>query len=435
LQKIIDEWADAGFRAMTEAIDSERFAPPPNWIPVYLSLQGVRIKEGAQLSAELINAVHRLACLWDSERPSEPERLFDNPDLHWLICLDGLDEIWDFEGQKHFMEALKPLLRRYSMKVILTTRPDITGYEGLGKVVEVALFDASQITTYIANYVGGRSREGYRQVVEFLSSNEELWALCSVPLYLEAALPELVGEYSGSQKLSSSDVIQNEQLASTYTQLQDLSIPMPRIDVNLLMLPPASDEVEPPQNTLDNQKGIKASEEPYEPYPERPINLGQLLHRIYPAVRDRESIRHPYQPHTLRRWWRATGEVAICLAKGEDFESNQAEEYFKPEEGINWILSLGIMQPTDNDGWLQYATKLTNEYFAAAFLLPFVEKGDSKEARKYWRQCRDKPTFQQGVYKMLDELVLHSVDLTNLTGGKLWTGIVKALQRIYPRRT
>lgn len=398
LQRLVAEWIQ-NWKRVEETRSSEEYKPPSGWIPVYLSLRGRNVTSSWSLVQVILNKVNQLSrsAFW-KKRPMHPERLLEYEDLYWLICLDGLDEIWRQGGCNHFLASLQAFLERYPrVKIILTTRPDVNRgvLERLGKIVEIAPLTPEQILRYIQNYPGAENPDRYSEVEIFLRSELELWTLCQAPAYLEAAVTVLVDAYP--QLLEESVLAKSEISFPTSTKPST-----PTLAFALETIPVVGVE----DLTFEEPTEIKESRDEQDESEEvvLPISLGVLLERVYQRLWEREQARHSHPPDKWAKWSERTARLALKMDGAKEKVSyDEAYRYIQSQEAISRLLSLGILKRNVNETWLKFANRLTQLYFAAAFLKPYLEQPvDYPKARRYMRDTL--PDFRQNLFKILSHI-------------------------------
>jgi hypothetical protein len=410
IRRLTGKWAEYGLAAMKEAVRREEFIAPSDWIPVYFPLRGCRLGDLQTLNDELLNRINSIGNIWD-ERPQEPERLFEYPRLRWLICLDGLDEIWEDDSQARFLSTMRSFTDRFPrVKIILTTRPTMTGleWEGWpGKAVEIAPLSSEQITKYIANFVDS---EQYDEVIKALQSESDLWQLCSIPAYLEAAIEELAGVYPvplEDIQLPPEEISEVSDISAiSPAPPESINPPKPVEDEDLMLSEPITSERE------ESTAKVGIAEEASQPGVV-PIRIGVLLDRIYQHLWAREENRQPLPIGYTDEWWEKTGELAVKVnGRSIDFKRHQALEVLSSDECLYWITFLNILRRMAINKWRFY-TELTKVYFAASFLLSFVEGQRYDEGHQLIPHITQ--DFQSKLCSILSELT--AADINSLFQG------------------
>lgn len=398
LRRLVAEWGQ-NWKQVKETRSPEKFEPPPGWIPVYLLLRGRNITATWSLAQIILDKVNQLSysAFWE-KRPMHPERLLEYRDLHWLVCLDGLDEIWSTAGHRHFLEGLQAFLEKYPrVKVILTTRPDVDqGFlKTKGDVVGIAPLTPEQVLRYIQNFPGAEDPERNSEVEEFLSSDPELLTLCQAPAYLEAAVRVLVGAYP--QPLEESRLAKPEvkeptpesQQKTTHTVVLET---IPIVDVEALTVEEPI-ETRGSRDEQDEQKEVVL-----------PISLGALLEQVYQRLWEREQSRHSHTPDRWAMWKERTANLALKMdGAKEKISYKEACRHIQSQEAILHLLSLGVFKRDTPETWIGFATRLTKLYFAAAFLKPYLEQTvDHAQARQYVKSTQ--PDFREQLLKILSNI-------------------------------
>jgi hypothetical protein len=395
LRRIVAEWADAGIEAMQGIRRREEFKPPPGWIPVYFQLRCTRIEN---LAKEILREVNSIGHFWEQE-PSAPEKLLEDPALHWLICFDGLDELWEKSKVNNFLKALKALRRRYPrLKILLSTRPvfsipDISNM----RVVEIAPLSEGQIKQYLQTFINESNEPIYQQLeIGFSNPEADLYPLkdiCSTPLYLEGLVSVINPSASIAEIYLETFTLDEARQFSAPTAFSGGGIPKPLPIEEFQMLEgdsPIEGSVEAGEAIAHNEE--KGQQE--EDFP--PLTLGWVLARILGIVWEREMARRSIERIKSDRWWRATGELSLWIDGHRPFaKENKARKYYSSQEGLTWVLNLGILRSTKEG--ICFSHLPVQHYFGAEYL-----RIDPESISKWNRHCT--PEFWQAVEKMLNEI-------------------------------
>lgn len=329
LKRWINKQAENNLVAIDEIINRKEFVPPPDWIPVYFRLgRRDHIKDQNNLIAQLLNNINSKGRFWE-ERPSNPEHLFEYSDLKWLFCLDGLDEIYEVRKIEQFIRGLRGFLERFPrVKVVLTTRPGFAGLLGEsdpGKIIRIKGFNSEQVENYVAKCLAASSielkPENVEDVIRYLRSDPDLEELCTLPVYLEAAVEEILGvpvpplEANEPLTTEASEPIRaesDENLSSRVRYKERIgSLPSIRPDL----------EVRLEDMILESEDQVPISEEPssigskdddmergYLAYslPRRAV----LIDRIYQRLWNREINRRVGRERDLRKHFYRCGQIS-----------------------------------------------------------------------------------------------------------------------------
>ena len=413
LRRLVAKWADAGFSAIEGRIKREEFLPPPNWIPVYFQLRFLEVNDVDSLVTQLIERINEWGGFWTGRKPSRPEMLFEYADLHWVICLDGFDEICSIDIQRKFWTVLRGFMRRFpGIRVVLTTRPDMPIPRELGELWKIALLDQEQILSFVSAFI--EDFDDLDPIYDFLHSEKDLWQLCSIPLYLTAALQELTNlqNSEANENLEASSLVDLEMYDSAPTELGgDLiassvntntsHIDVPKVDITEMILREPL-EVETEQD-IDRQHEVENDREGI------PFRLGRLLYDVYQNLLRREVERLILSKDDLWRLWDGLGEMAIFMdGKRKNLRRNKTLEYFSSSKDLNYILGLGVFRRRRSGGWIGFNTELTKAFFAAAFLLPFIEEENYCDAAEYVRAC--KRDFQLRMNSLLTQITYTDIE-------------------------
>lgn len=357
--------------AIQEIEKREEFQGPPDWIPLWLSLRDQSIRNAEQLTQWVTDVIHGSEAFWAGEKPGHPEHLLEYPELRWLICFDGLDEIWSDTGQRNFLGALRRFLHRFPrVKVILSTRPesvqqDWQQWSG-ATLTEMASMTKEMVVSYVSSKIQTeKAQEWVEEIVQALSVEGDLWHLCSFPVCLEAAMQELADVYPSSLESEPKSEPLSERVDNSVLH-EDSEVAVP-----LNEQPPLSGAIE-----VDDL--ISTSADPTVPgniedqdddnvFPE--IRSGRVLHGLYLRLWKREACRREVLATQAEKWWEATGKLALKTdGRIPAFVRDEAHSALGSEKAIFWLLNLGILDRVPQPGLLAYRTELTKVYFAANYI-------------------------------------------------------------------
>jgi hypothetical protein len=402
LRRFVYRWANTGKVAMQEARNREEFTPPPGWIPLYFSLRDADIQDEHTLNRVFLYQINGQAELW-GEEPESPERLFEYPDLHWLLCIDGLDEMWDIGRQRCFLGALRSFMRRYSrVRVLLTTRPDVTIPSDFQQI-RISELTQEQVLAYASHY----SEENvYEDFLDVLEAEPDLWTLCANPTYLAAAMEVVADAFPPRLE----EELQNED--STDGSPNNIGTfkdhGSSRSAENLAELPVVEEEsmiLDQPMVSESDETRLGESRQGEEDSLE--LLTGLLLSRIFENLWKREEERRPLRATDADEWWDTTGELAIWMdGRRRSVRRFEALEYIPSEEGLHWVLSLGVLR--NRRGWFGFTNCLIRDFFAAAFLERFAEEEIYDEAHKYVSRCTKQ--FQTRVRELLNQITYANLE-------------------------
>jgi hypothetical protein len=406
LRRLVNHWAEVGQFEMQEAQRHREFGPPSGWIPIYFPLRAAAIPDEHSLSRALLHQTNRHAALWvdDSQTPGQ---FFKHPKLHWLLCLDGLDEVWDLGSQRELLTALRSFKRHHPrVKIILTTRPDVNVPSDFRKV-EISVLSREQVLAYASSYID-KDYDAYEELITVLEVEPELWDLCAIPAYLEAAIGLLARtsphdlEEVGHQFTDFSDdvaVTVESPASQDLTQPQTGIANLPKVEEESLILDqPIVDKVEQGSRREFEQ----AEDDSAGPLP------GLLLYRMFTHLWKREEERRVLPAMDTGAWWDRTGELAMWMdGHRTRVRESKALEYLSDREGLQWILSLGVLRGRRN--WFRFANQLTQSFFAAVFLEPFVKEGIIEEAQPYVDRCTER--FRGRIQELLGQIIYEDSDV------------------------
>lgn len=362
IKRAAADWAQTGMKSIQGNIDRESYSHPPDWIPLYLSLRSKDVYTSITLREALTNRINELSNIWShTERPDEPERIFEMPGTKWLICLDGLDEIFDEQGRKDFLRALSGFISHYSRtKILLTTRP----YEGLGQwrtdssYFEIAPLKRDQIDNLVASYISIKQYEYFR---DLLDSEIDLQILCAVPAYLKTVFNGII---KINETLLPTDNIQNDS-SDSFRQVGG------ETKVGKLFEDLLADDVE-----LELISSLSSSQN-------ESIQLGNVLDRMFRGLWQREEQRRTQHRMKTSLYWEMTANLAIEFGFCKEFRYEDTIGILRDNDALSWLLDLGVLQEHEQRT-LGFFTKLTAAYFTYLFLLRTMNNQERKQVIKWF---------------------------------------------------
>lgn len=340
---------------------------PFGFIPIFVSLRDIRIQEVSQMETLLVNRLCE-GMKFQDRRPAELNRLFENPKYKFVVLLDGFDEILNDDAKRQFIRVLEEVMGRYpNLKFILATRPPSPSFtnEQRNKILETKIqpFNAEQIRKYIEFHCDSETLEKVEAVID---SDMELTQICSIPFYLETALPEIIGEFpakedDGEQEYKQIQVIQEESENDSQSD-GDLPIEPALADELILDQPIGGMQKDP---TLD------------EPVIQAPdIRIGAMLDRIYCKAWRREREKRNYEPDTTRSFWSQTEKLAISVDLGQLISQRIAERIME-ENARKFCLSLSVLIEMEDMRMIRFFTGLTQVVFAANYLKELIQESQA----------------------------------------------------------
>ncbi len=358
---------------------------PIGYIPIFVSLRDIRIQEVSEMETLLVNRLCE-GMKFQDRRPAELNRLFENTKNKFGVLLDGFDEILNDDAKRQFIRVLEDVMGRYpDLKFILTTRPPSPSFtnEHRNKISEVKIqpFNAEQMRKYIEFHC---DRETLEKVEAVIYSDTELTQICSIPFYLETALPEIIGEFpakeeNGEQEYEQIQVTQEES-ENDFQRGGDLPIEPALADELILDQPIGGMQKAP---TLD------------EPVIQPPaIRIGAMLDRIYWKAWIRETYKKNYHPETTRDFWSQTEKLAINVNLGEEIGHHQFNRVMRRKARM-FCLSLSVLTETEERRRVRFFTDLTQVIFAANYLKELIQENRTRfenQIQGLSTQFRDKLT-------------------------------------------
>lgn len=403
LKRLVLQLADEGLSAIRDISFSEQFLPPPGWIPLYFSLReySSMLDTTSEFAKALVESVNHRGRFWD-EPPTRPEGLFEQGDFHWLVCLDGLDEIWSEDKQQKFLGTLRGFLHRYPrVKLLLTSRPEpesvSVSWQDWTATLEVHIRQLSE--EQVQDYILAQTEPDIgNDVLEFIRSHEEMWRLCSRVSYLNAAMRKL-GRGDEQRPLD------DPALLSTHIpegrsgqeepddQVSENSVVPEPISLSDLILEKALDYE-------SDQADEQTEEDNEKQYSE--LRMGQILDSIYNYLWERECERRMIQSYKAGIWREKTGELAVKTDGFKPtFGRRTVEQYMTSESAVFWLLGIGVITGSQTQ-LFSFFTELTKVYFAAYLVLQRLDSNDIEQPSEMLRDC--KPEFSEQVIRILQDI-------------------------------
>ena len=372
----------------------KRFYHPFGFIPIFVSLRDMCLQEIRQLENLLVNRLCEGLRFLDN-RPEELYRLFENQEYHFVALLDGIDELFNEQARRQFIRVLEDMTRRYpELKFILATRPPLPSFadEYRSEIIEIKIqpFTREQIRKYIEVHCDTESLE---KIESWIYSDEELTQICSIPFYLETALPEIIGEYrSGEEDIAENVVINSEQ---AYTRNKEEEETSPN-DIDTLNL------VHTEELTLD-QPIEERTEVPVSEIflsEEQDIRVGVMLDRIYWKAWIRETQKRNYPPQTTRSFWNETEELAIKVDLGQPIRQGIIKRVMG-ENARSFCISLSVLTEKEDFRTVRFFTNLTHVIFAANYLRELIGENQRSFRRTLYELSEN---FREKLIPVLKEL-------------------------------
>jgi len=367
---------------------------PYGFIPILVSLRDMERFEVSQMETLLIDRLSE-GMKFQDRRPAELNRLFENPKFHFVVLLDGFDELFDKEAKRRFIRTLEDLIRRYpELKVILATRPPSPFFadEFKNDISEIRIrpFTPEQIRKYIEVHCDTESLE---KIESWIYSDEELTQICSIPFYLETALPEIIGEYrSGQEEIAENTVINSEQAYIRNKEEEETSTN----DIDTL------NPVDAEGLTLDQPIEERTEVPVTETFlgEEQDIRIGVMLDRIYWKAWIRETQKRNYPPETTRKFWNDTEELAIKVDLGRPI-SQRIIKRVMGENARNFCISLSVLTEKEDFRTVRFFTNLTHVIFAANYLRELIGENQRSFRRTLYKLSEN---FREKLIPVLKEL-------------------------------
>ncbi|KPL70946.1 NACHT domain-containing protein [Bellilinea caldifistulae] len=342
---------------------------PFGFIPIFVSLRELNINNSDQMESLLVNRLCE-GLKFPERRPEELNRLFENRRYHFVVLLDGFDEILNRVVGRSFIRILEDLIRKYpDLKFILATRPPSPSFadEYRKDISEIRIqpFNQEQIRKYIEVQCKSEILE---KVETFIYADQELTQICSIPFYLETALPEIIGEYSPQQD----DLVKENEIIPTIAEDGE---DMDNSENNSQ----PSEIAQAEELTLDQPIEVRteATESQKTLIEDQNIRIGVMLDRIYWRAWNREAQKRNYDPDTMRSFWSQTEKLAINVNLGEEIGHHQFNRVMRRNARM-FCLSLSVLTETEERRRIRFFTDLTQVIFAANYLKELIQENRTR---------------------------------------------------------
>jgi len=156
---------------------------PEEHVPIFVDLNGYMIDQSVPFKRKVAFDLDQFAHL-GLNTIAEPERILADRNLKFVVCLDALDEM-SVRGWEDSVEAIQSFIAEFSnVKVVIATRPEAAPrWRRRCTTLTISPLTDEQIYGYLSAYLGEADR-----LYEFLSGDEDLFALMGIPLMLQAAV-------------------------------------------------------------------------------------------------------------------------------------------------------------------------------------------------------------------------------------------------------
>lgn len=243
----------------------------------------------------------------------------------------------------------------------------------------------------------------YESVAYLINGNEDLRNLCAVPLYLEAIAnvvsAEVIPQLEKETAVWDTGVVAELDKVGVERPEDRALSEIPRISVEELII---TEPLRKEREAAVREEGSE-EEEQLSPY----VSLAQVLDRAIDRVWSREFNRGVFSNEKVHEYWDGLGKLACAIdGRGQAKRKAVVVGEFVPEAGLSPILSLGIL--CQERGWIKFITSLVQLYFAACFLLLYVQNEAVDEAQEYITTF--KPGFRVQVKSFLSELSYEPLD-------------------------
>jgi hypothetical protein len=179
LRKLTHDLAEIAWQNLNVSSREE----PEELAPVFVDLNGYvfypQIPFKRDVALELDQFGH-----FELNTVPEPEKILTDRNLKFLVCLDALDEM-KVQGWEDSVGAIQSFLAEFpNVKVIIATRPEAAPrWRRRCTSLTISSLIDEQIYGYLSAYLDDPDT-----LYEFLSSDDELFALMGIPLMIRAAV-------------------------------------------------------------------------------------------------------------------------------------------------------------------------------------------------------------------------------------------------------
>lgn len=412
LQRLANSLAQEGEQEMRDAQRLEQFVPPGGFIPVFYRLRDLTPQARTNSTHFTKRLCNLLSALWqdnpNGRKPSQPERLFDNPQLHWLIMLDGLDEIGAHERRREFLRVLIEFMKTYPrLRVILSTRPGLPLQNEQAKLVEIAPLDEKQVEDFLMAY---RTDQNDKEIYAFIESYktwDDARKLLSVPVYLNTARSTvgIPSSVSDAQLPPENSPVQSE--SNTNGEYQESGANKPEAILSSL---PADTLLEVEQAvTSEPTKGNDDDERKKEFVD----TLSRLLERVYKAFWEREERRGRFE--NLKRLQCGTYQLAATKMNASTSRvKSESAERLLTTKGLRWALEMGVLDDNEYEH-IFFAIPSAQVYSAVKQVQGDIEGGFWANMAHY--MCRWQEAYRAEIERFYYDLTGKSLSTILQTQG------------------
>lgn len=384
-QRLVNAQAQQGEQHMKGAQRLEQFTPPVAFVPIYYRLRDLTHKARTDSAHFTKILCDLLAVLWQDnqqgKRPKHPEKLFENPELNWLIVLDGLDEIGQYEHRREFLSVLQEFIHTYPrLRVLLTTRPSpgisLEGMEN-AKLVEIASLGEEQITRFLEAYRTDRNEMEIYAFIQECKKWQDVWKLLSVPAYLNAAtrsigIPRTITD---AQEPPAEPLIETPLTASETAQVLNNPKEIFHTDLSDVSLEVNQEVTSEPTQRLEEER-----------QEEFVLTLPRLFDQVYKAFWEREGKRSILNTNHLRCGTHKLAAKSMKVCPG--YTNRDKAKRLLQERGLRWALEMGILSENEHEH-IFFTVPSAQVYSAAKQLQGDVEGGFWEDVQRYMRRWQD----------------------------------------------
>lgn len=367
---MIHEYAVDGMEVMKQKIKKEDFDPPPTPIPVYIPLVSQRYGSVEEFTQRILDKIRSTCELWPANVQEEPELLFKDNNLHWVLFLDGLDEVsLDEDDIKNFIyNILSPFVDRFpSVSVVISSRPislkpwEREAIRRISNHFHIRPLNERDIIEYIRKF------EIEIEEVKELLSDVNLLDCLSYPVNLASFIEGMgvryplqeidIQEINIKTDSQSSTTKEKKYITKVHNSASNIDIPINEDEL-------IYKEDEALQENLENKSGNIEENNNKKEEKNLSLNKELVLDTIYQNLLEREKSK---RGDKIRDCWDAIAHIAFEECAKKFFPRQRLREKLEKEE-ILWVLGLGIMEEAKRSNFYKFMNYYVQSYFAALYL-------------------------------------------------------------------
>lgn len=378
--------------------------PKSNQIPLFIELREVKFKNLEELTKVLTTKITFNASYL---KPKAIQSIFEETNLHWLILLDGLDELLAKGiGHQKVLDAIKSFVDKYqNVKIIVTSRPDINGPETTSKTrcVEIKQLRNEQVDLAFSQQL---DRDDLGQILDRIHQDPDLNEMVKIPLFLSLSISAFV---------DTPTLLENFQpVSKAEPKPQNLS------EVNNYSIPEHSsitvDEfIQSEKGLFESQEansigeGLQANFEQDKKVHEPPPSLYlenlkyHLISKLIASLINRE-VNRDYLGNNERDEFEHQIEKLAITTDGKlvEIPYEEVKKYIKNKKFVCLTQNTGVLLKDNHKGSFHFVNIPAKAYFAARWINPYLNLPNCAQKKRYIKNITE--DFKKEILMMLSEL-------------------------------